>query len=131
MAHAISACRKWAVTIIAWTVGLLFFFPFFWTVLTTFNTEDEAIASPPSLVFFDWTLENYFEVQRRSNYFKYVGNSIVISLGSTLLGLLIAIPAAWAKAFSPTRRTKDVLLWMLSTKILPPPAPAGEACLTH
>ena len=47
-------------------------------------------------------------------------NSVIISVGSTFLGLLIAIPAAWAMAFVPAKRTKDVLMWMLSTKMLPP-----------
>jgi hypothetical protein len=47
-------------------------------------------------------------------------NSVIISFGSTLLGLIIAVPAAWAMAFSPTKRTKDVLMWMLSTKMMPP-----------
>jgi sorbitol/mannitol transport system permease protein len=47
-------------------------------------------------------------------------NSVVISLGSTVIGLLVAVPAAWAMAFAPTRRTKDVLMWMLSTKMMPP-----------
>ena len=45
---------------------------------------------------------------------------MVIAVGSTLLGLLIAIPSAWAMAFAPTPRTKDVLMWMLSTKMMPP-----------
>ena len=36
------------------------------------------------------------------------------------VGLLIAIPAAWAMAFVPGKRTKDVLMWMLPTKMLPP-----------
>jgi sorbitol/mannitol transport system permease protein len=45
---------------------------------------------------------------------------VIVSFGSTLLGLLIAIPSAWAMAFSPTKRTKDVLMWMLSTKMMPP-----------
>ena len=65
-------------------------------------------------------LENYTEVQERSNYARHFMNSVVISLGSTLLGLLIAIPAAWAMAFVPGRQTKNVLMWMLSTKMLPP-----------
>ena len=47
-------------------------------------------------------------------------NSVIISVGSTLLGLAIAIPAAWSMAFVPGKRTKDVLMWMLSTKMLPP-----------
>jgi sorbitol/mannitol transport system permease protein len=36
-----------------------------------------------------------------------------------LLGILIAVPAAWSMAFVPSKRTKDILLWMLSTKMLP------------
>ncbi|MCL4150446.1 UNVERIFIED_CONTAM: hypothetical protein GTU68_033978 [Idotea baltica] len=47
-------------------------------------------------------------------------NSVIISLGSTVLGLLIAIPAAWSMAFVPSKSTKNVLMWMLSTKMLPP-----------
>ncbi|QRM56482.1 carbohydrate ABC transporter permease [Sinorhizobium sp. BG8] len=120
MARKVSTQRKVAVTIIAWIIGILIFFPILWTFLTGFKTEAEAIASPPSLLFFDWTLENYHEVQERSDYFKHFMNSVVISFGSTLLGLIIAIPAAWAMAFAPTPKTKDVLMWMLSTKMMPP-----------
>jgi sorbitol/mannitol transport system permease protein len=119
MARAVARNRKLAFTAFAWLVGLTLFFPVLWTILTSFKTEGEAIATPPSFLFFDWTFANYAEVQRRSNYFRHAMNSVVISLGSTLLGLLVAIPAAWAMAFSPTRHTKNVLMWMLSTKMLP------------
>ncbi len=47
-------------------------------------------------------------------------NSVILAVGSTVLGLIVGIPSAWAMAFSPTKRTKDVLLWMLSTKMMPP-----------
>jgi sorbitol/mannitol transport system permease protein len=120
MARTVSTQRKLLTTAAAWTIGILIFFPILWTLLTSFKTEAQAIASPPSFLFFDWTVENYFEVQRRSDYFKHFMNSVVISFGSTLLGLLIAIPSAWAMAFAPTKRTKDVLMWMLSTKMMPP-----------
>jgi sorbitol/mannitol transport system permease protein len=120
MARAIPARRRWLLTILAWAVGLVIFFPILWTVLTSFKTEGEAIAVPSHIVSFDWTLENYAEVQQRSNYLHHVTNSVVISLGSTLIALLIAVPAAWAAAFAPTRRTKDLLMWMLSTKMMPP-----------
>ncbi|SRR5690606_5360393 len=120
MARAIPARRKWAFTALGWVVGLALFFPILWTFLTSFKTEGEAIANPPSLLFFQWTLENYVEVQSRSNYLKHVLNSVVISFGSTLIGIVVAVPAAWAMAFSPTKRTKDILMWMLSTKMLPP-----------
>ncbi|NIA68337.1 carbohydrate ABC transporter permease [Pelagibius litoralis] len=120
MARETTRNRKLVFTVIGWTIGLTLFFPILWTIITSFKTEGEAIASPPSFVFFQWTLENYFEVQTRSDYFKHAMNSVIISLGSTGLGLLVAIPAAWAMAFSPTKHTKNVLMWMLSTKMLPP-----------
>lgn len=119
MARAVSNRRKWTFTIIAWAIALLIFFPILWTVLTSFKTEGEAVAVPPSFLFFHWTTENYAEVWNRSNYLLHFWNSVVISLGSTLIGLTIAIPAAWAMAFSPTKHTRDVLMWMLSTKMLP------------
>ncbi|MCC0038752.1 MAG: carbohydrate ABC transporter permease [Brucellaceae bacterium] len=119
MARQVTTRRKLGMTAVGWIVALLIFFPILWTVLTSFKTEGTAIATPPQFLFFDWTLENYFEVQSRSNYFRHMMNSIVISVGSTLIGLIIAIPAAWAMAFSPTKRTKDILMWMLSTKMLP------------
>ncbi len=119
MARAVSTRTRLTFTVIGWLVGFVIFFPILWTVLTSFKSEGAAIATPPQFLFFEWTVENYVEVNSRSDYLKHFMNSVVISLGSTLLGLLIAIPAAWAMAFAPTKRTKDVLLWMLSTKMLP------------
>ena len=119
MARATTPRRKIAFTILAWTVGLTIFFPILWTILTSFKTEGDAIAFPPKFLFFDWTLENYAVVQERSDYLKYLYNSIAIACGSTLLGVIIAVPAAWSMAFVPSKRTKDVLMWMLSTKMLP------------
>jgi sorbitol/mannitol transport system permease protein len=120
MARSVSTRRKVIISVIAWALALLIFFPILWTFLTSFKTEGEAVASPPSFLFFHWTTENYSEVQARSDYFLHFFNSVVIAFGSTIIGLIIAIPAAWAMAFSPTKRTKDVLMWMLSTKMMPP-----------
>lgn len=119
MARAVSPRRKAINTILAWVIGLLIFFPILWTILTSFKTEAQAISDPPLFLFFDWTLENYAVVQERSNYTRFLWNSIIIAGGSTVLGTLIAVPAAWSMAFVPSRRTKDILLWMLSTKMLP------------
>lgn len=119
MARAVSTQRRIVTTVAAWTIGLLIFFPILWTVLTSFKTEAQAISDPPVFFFFDWTLENYAVVQERSNYVRFLWNSIVIAGGSTILGIIVAIPAAWSMAFVPSARTKDILLWMLSTKMLP------------
>src|SRR5262245_23207987 len=120
MARAHSVPRRSITTVAAWFFGFVIFFPILWMFLTSFKTELDAFASPPLFLFFDWTLENYGIVQERSDYFHFAMNSILLSLGSTLVGLLFAIPAAWAMAFAPGKRTKDLLLWMLSTKMMPP-----------
>lgn len=119
MARNISTTRKAVVTALAWGIALAIFFPILWTILTSFKSEADAIASPPKFLNFDWTLDSYREVQSRSNYLRHFLNSVAIALGSTALGLLIAVPAAWSMAFQPTRRTRDVLMWMLSTKMMP------------
>jgi sorbitol/mannitol transport system permease protein len=120
MARAHSLRRRSLTTALGWVVGFVIFFPILWMILTSFKTELEAFSIPPKFLFFHWTLENFAIVQQRSDYVNFAVNSIILSLGSTLLGLAFAIPAAWAVAFAPGKRTKDVLLWMLSTKMMPP-----------
>jgi sorbitol/mannitol transport system permease protein len=105
-------------TVAAWAVTLILFFPLGWLVLTAFKTELQAIAVPP-LVVFTPTLENFHVVQERSEYLQYAWNSVVTSVASTLLGLALAGPAAYAMAFFRGPRTKDILMWMLSTKMMP------------
>jgi sorbitol/mannitol transport system permease protein len=119
MARKVTSRRIMVSTIAAWFFGFLIFLPILWMVLTSFKTELDAFAMPPKFLLFHWTMENYVTVQERSDYFHHAFNSIIIAGGSTLLALIIAIPAAWSMAFAPTKRTKDLLLWMLSTKMMP------------
>src|SRR6266436_5775875 len=111
MARMATTRRVAISTIGAGIFGFLIFFPILWMMLASFKTELEAFAIPPSFLFFHWTTENYATVQERSDYLHHALNSIIIAGGSTLIALLIAIPAAWSMAFAPTRRTKDILLW--------------------
>jgi sorbitol/mannitol transport system permease protein len=110
--------EKLVLTVVGWLAAGLIFFPIFWMVLTSFKTEVEAVQTPPSL-FFQPTLENYVTVLERADYIHFALNSVIISVGATLLAILIAVPAAYAMAFFPGKRTKDLLLWMLSTKMMP------------
>src|SRR5690606_14194815 len=119
MARTVPASTRIGFTALAWISALLLFSPILWVLLTAFKTDAEAIASTPTFFPQNFTLENFVAVQDRSDYFKHATNSILVSIGSTLLGLVIVIPAAWAMAFAPTKRTKDVLMWMLSTKMMP------------
>ncbi|RWX79203.1 carbohydrate ABC transporter permease [Neorhizobium lilium] len=117
MARSVTTGRKITATIVAWVVALIIFFPILYTIITSLKTEPEAIAGFNLIP--SGTFENYINVQTQSDYLKPFMNSVILSVGSTILALIIAIPGAWAMAFSPTKRTKDVLMWMLSTKMMP------------
>ena len=119
MARAVTPRRKLFNTLLAWTVGMVIFFPIFWIFVLSFKTEGDAISTPLEVLTSAWTLESYAVVQDRSDYFKHFTNSVIIALGSTLLGVLVAVPAAWSMAFVPSKRTRGILMWMLSTKMLP------------
>jgi sorbitol/mannitol transport system permease protein len=103
---------------IAWITAIIMFFPIAWMVLASFKTEVQAIQTPP-LIIFHPTLVNYRDIFAQANYLLFAWNSVAISVGATLLTLLIGVPAAFAMAFYPTKRTRGILLWMLSTKMLP------------
>ncbi len=107
--------------LLAWVLGLIFFFPVFWMVLNSFKSEQDANTSPK--LFFTPTLDRYEEVTKSSGGLLSFGeaftNSLVIVLVSTLVVLLLAIPAAYALTIRPVAKSKDVLFFFISTKFLP------------
>ncbi|MDM7981408.1 MAG: carbohydrate ABC transporter permease [Rhizobium sp.] len=117
MARNVTTRRKIIFTAIAWTIAFVIFFPILYTLITSVKTESEAIQGFDLIPTF--TFENYVTVQTQRDYIKPFMNSVILSVGSTILALFVGIPAAWAMAFSPTKRTKDILMWMLSTKMMP------------
>ena len=115
-ALSLDAVKRAIPAVFAWLIALALFFPIFWMAITAFKTERDAYAL--SLVFSP-TFDSFREVFARSDYFAFARNSILISAGVTLLCLALAVPAAYTMAFFPTRRTQKLLLWMLSTKMMP------------
>jgi sorbitol/mannitol transport system permease protein len=92
--------EKLILTVVGWGVAFLIFFPIFWMILTSFKTEIDAVSTPPQL-FFKPTLENYTVVRERADYVHFAMNSVIISVGATLLATLIAVPSSYAMAFFP------------------------------
>ena len=120
MARATTTRHKTVTSIVAWTVALVIFFPILWIFVLSFKSEGDAIKTPLEVLTSAWTIDSYAVVQDRSDYFKHFFNSVIVAVGSTLLGILVAVPAAWSMAFVPSKRTKNgILMWMLSTKMLP------------
>ncbi|MGI3902634.1 MAG: carbohydrate ABC transporter permease [Janthinobacterium lividum] len=107
---------KLVMTVLGWGAAFLVFFPMLWMFITSFKTEIDAIS--PSLIFHP-TLESFSSVNERVNYFGAVINSVVESVGATIFCLAFATPAAYAMAFYPGKKTKDLLMWMMSTKMMP------------
>jgi sorbitol/mannitol transport system permease protein len=107
--------------LVAWVVGLFFFFPVFWMVLNSFKSEQDANASPK--LFFHPTLDRYKDVTHSVggllSFSEAFTNSIVIVLTSVVIVLLLAIPAAYALAIRPVHKWRDVLFFFISTKFLP------------
>ena len=103
--------------VVAWLVGLGFFFPVFWMVLTAFKQEGDAATSPPKL-FFTPTLDQ-FKAVFEQGIGPAMLNSIFATVISTVLVLALGTPAAFALSLRPVRKTQDALFFFMSTKMLP------------
>ncbi|MFF1262655.1 MULTISPECIES: carbohydrate ABC transporter permease [unclassified Streptomyces] len=107
--------------LVAWLAGILFFLPIAWMVLTSFHSEESAATNPPSFAA-SLTLDGYrdfFGTTGGASPWPALVNSTVASLASTLLVLVLALPAAYALSIRPVKKWTDVLFFFLSTKMLP------------
>jgi sorbitol/mannitol transport system permease protein len=105
-------------TFLAWLLTLVFFAPVAWMVLTSLHTEADAATNPPS-IFAPLTFANYGDLFNRG-VSSFLINSATASIVSTLLVLILAVPAAYALAIKPVEKWTDVMFFFLSTKFLPP-----------
>jgi len=114
--------RKSGLTIIIFTIAIIYFFPILYMFMSGFKTEAQAVR--PAL-FFMPTLKTFGKVLGDRNMFGYLKNSVIqVSVG-TSISLLLGIPAAFALAFGQFRKkeTNDrVYLWFITTILLPPVA---------
>lgn len=115
---------KWVnvvLGIVAWIVGLLYFFPILWMGVNSF--KEEAVAEGPPTFDFEPTLDRYREVTESSTGLlsagEAFGNSIWIVVTSTIIVLILAVPAAYALSIYPVKKWRDVLFFFISTKFLP------------
>jgi len=102
-------------------LGFIFFFPVLWMVLNGFKTEDQANGTP--VFFFQPTLDQFRLVTEsipgRSSFGEVIINSFVIVLVSTMIAMILAVPAAFALSIRPVTKWRDVLFFFISTKFLP------------
>ncbi|CAL9616417.1 Diacetylchitobiose uptake system permease protein DasC [Streptomyces sp. enrichment culture] len=116
-----NAVRRTGPGLLAWLAGIVFFLPIAWMALTSFHSEADAAANPPSFTA-ALTLDGYrefFGLSGGASPWPALINSTVASVASTLLVLLLALPAAYALSVNRVRKWTDVLFFFLSTKMLP------------
>ena len=109
--------RSAAVTALTWVLVLAFFFPVFWMFLNGFKPEAKASTVNPVL-FFDPVLDGFRTAMDRGMV-NYLQNSLTASLGSTVLTLALAIPAAYALSIRPVRKVQDSMFFFISTRFMP------------
>jgi len=108
-----------ALSVLTLFIAFMVFFPILWMVLTSFKTEVDAYTSPPTLLF-QPTLENYQNALQQSHYFTFLGNTLLITFFSATVAFLLGVPAAYSLAFYPRKRSNFTLMWVMSTRMLPP-----------
>jgi sorbitol/mannitol transport system permease protein len=107
--------------VVAWLTGLVFVLPLVWMLLTSFHSEADAATNPPS-VFAPLTLQGYrefFGASSGASPWPSLANSVTASVFSTVLVLVLALPAAYALSIRPVQKWTDVMFFFLSTKMMP------------
>jgi sorbitol/mannitol transport system permease protein len=108
--------------VLTWVVVLVFFFPVLWMALTGLKTEPTADTPTPHFIFKP-TLSEYQSVWKGAGGLNglpsYLEHSVIITLVSTLLVIILALPAAYALSIRPVPKWRDVLFFFISTKMLP------------
>ena len=110
-----------ALGLLAWVIGILFVFPVVWMLLTSLHSEINAATNPPSF-FAPLTLDGYrefFGASSGASPWPPLINSAVASIVSTIVVIVLAIPAAYALSVKPVEKWTDVMFFFLSTKFLP------------
>jgi multiple sugar transport system permease protein len=99
---------------------LLFFtlFPVFWLLQMSLKVETEAFQMPPKLLFVP-TLDNYIALFQ-GKFARSFDNSLIVSVTTTLVSLVLGVPAAYALSRAGFRAEKSIALWILTTRMAPP-----------
>jgi sorbitol/mannitol transport system permease protein len=109
-----------AIGVGAWVVGMLWIFPVGWTLLTSFKTEQDASAQT---LHNGLTFGRYNDVSHSTTGTLSLSaaftNSLVVVVVSTVIVMLLALPAAYALAIRPVPKWRDVLFFFISIKFLP------------
>jgi multiple sugar transport system permease protein len=116
MRTAERASAGWTLLVVA--IAVLLLFPVAWLASMAFKPDDAMFARPTQWLFTP-TLE-HFRYVVELGFVKYLGASVALATGSTLLVVLVGTPAAYAFARFPLKGRDDLFLFILATRMAPP-----------
>ncbi|MFB6111810.1 MAG: carbohydrate ABC transporter permease [Halobacteriaceae archaeon] len=120
----VGAFQAIGLTAFVSTILLVTLFPLYWTLNTSFKPADATVSATPTFFPVNFTIEGYVNVLFESGAIDNLINSLVVSVGATVLALLVGVPAGYAYARNPDRvGGKHVAFWILSIRMFPPIAP--------
>lgn len=119
MAAARSQGPLWGQITLLVLIMLVCVFPFYWMVTTSLKTQIVALEAPPVWLF-EPTLNNYREALFEDGVLKTLMNSLVIAICTTLLALILGVPAAFALARFDFRGKKDLWFWFITNRMVSP-----------
>lgn len=112
-----TAFKSTLLNILTWVLVLVFVFPVFWMVINGFKTEEVASNVNPTLIFTP-TLDAFHTMMERGMG-NYLRNSFMASVGSTIVVLILAVPAAYALSVRPVKAVGNSLSFFISTRFMP------------
>jgi multiple sugar transport system permease protein len=115
-----------AIKILIGALTILYLIPVYWIVVTSFKPETRAMTWPPQFIPSKVALDNYKVAFEMKSIFWYMQNSLIISVGSVLVSMAVGGIAAYSFSQMKWRKKvkKNLLLWIVSLKIMPPIAVA-------
>jgi sorbitol/mannitol transport system permease protein len=112
-------------TVLGWVVGIAFFLPILWMFLTAFKPESSAETWPPKFTFSPTLAEFRLVFSGSTPVGPFIEHSAIATVGSTILVLVLALPASYALSIRPVGKWRDSLFFFISTKMLPIVAAIG------
>ena len=120
--HKVKQVKKYSCTVIAVLFTLIYLFPLYWMVITSFKTKEEIFSAVPTFWPSSFSLDAYitqFTVHDGISMFSYLKNSLIIAVGATLISTILATFAAYGLARYAMKRKRALILILTVTQMLP------------
>lgn len=120
--YQVKQIKKYSCTTAAILFVLVYLFPLYWMVITSFKTKEEIFSAIPTFWPSQFSLDAYitqFTVHDGISMFSYLKNSFIISVGATLISTVLAMFAAYGLARYAMKRKQVLILILTVTQMLP------------